>query len=347
MKRIVAIDIIKTIALFFVITVHFFLNNHFYQARLWNSWNFLELCIRNLTYCCVPLFLLITGYLESKKEISYTKLIRPLLSYLFISIIVILVSIIYFGQTASFISVLSSLFFFEAIPYAWYLVMYIGLVLFMPFLNRCFHSLNQKEKRRLLYILILLTAIPSFFKTFFIEFVSPATPTTYWSFLYPVTYYLIGAYFREKSLCITKTHSFLLIVILLLSISGYYWIQCVGRAFNEFIFQGYQNLPFMLLSILLFHFFFSIFQSFPKENWLLVKTASMSLDIYLFSYLFDQLFYTKWITKATLHSETWKYLWIIPCVFICSWIAAFLKNILFSNIEKWIKKEKAIPLQNN
>ena len=58
------LDIARVTAVCFVISVHFFLNNGFYNEpmRGWGMWA-AGVC-RWLVFTCVPLFLLITGYLK-------------------------------------------------------------------------------------------------------------------------------------------------------------------------------------------------------------------------------------------------------------------------------------------
>ena len=61
------IDIVKSIAIIFVICVHFFLNTKFYETNILGSNMFLQVIIRWLTFICVPLFLITTGFLQAKK----------------------------------------------------------------------------------------------------------------------------------------------------------------------------------------------------------------------------------------------------------------------------------------
>lgn len=67
-KRYIGIDIIKTIAVLFVICVHFFMNTGYYKQALTPGENlFAQTFLRWLFYICVPLFVITTGYLQLKK----------------------------------------------------------------------------------------------------------------------------------------------------------------------------------------------------------------------------------------------------------------------------------------
>ena len=70
-EREINLDIIRCLAVIGVLGVHFFLNTSYYQTPITNKRMVFMTGIRTILMCCVPLFLLHTGYLMSrKKEIS-------------------------------------------------------------------------------------------------------------------------------------------------------------------------------------------------------------------------------------------------------------------------------------
>lgn len=76
MKRIFGLDLIRFLAIFSVISVHFFLNNGFYSFPVKGGRMFISINLRWLFFSGVPLFLLLTGYLNNKKRNIYvTKII--------------------------------------------------------------------------------------------------------------------------------------------------------------------------------------------------------------------------------------------------------------------------------
>ena len=68
-KRNINIDLIKCIAVFSVLSVHFFKNTDFYNKTITNSL-YLGVFFRTLFMICVPLFLITTGYLMKNKELN-------------------------------------------------------------------------------------------------------------------------------------------------------------------------------------------------------------------------------------------------------------------------------------
>lgn len=102
-KRNINIDLIKCIAVFSVISVHFFLNNGFYEVPILGYKAYIGTIFRTLFMICVPLFIMTTGYLMKNKTLSkkyYLGLSRVLIIYLidavFISIIILFIIILLF-----------------------------------------------------------------------------------------------------------------------------------------------------------------------------------------------------------------------------------------------------------
>ena len=81
MKREPGIDLIRLTGLFFVVGVHFFLYNGFYYApqKGWAIW--LADCVRWLFFSCNGIFMMLTGYLRSRKPLGpgYCRCLIPVL----------------------------------------------------------------------------------------------------------------------------------------------------------------------------------------------------------------------------------------------------------------------------
>lgn len=61
------LDLIRVFALYTVVSVHFFLNSGFYSQDMIGFKMFIKCIIRSFFIICVPLFLLLTGYLMKDK----------------------------------------------------------------------------------------------------------------------------------------------------------------------------------------------------------------------------------------------------------------------------------------
>ena len=88
--RDVRLDIIRIFSLFCVIAVHFFLNSGFYNEIVIGKKMYIMSIIRSFFIICVPMFIMLTGYLVNGKTLSkkyYKGIIKILIIYLICSII--------------------------------------------------------------------------------------------------------------------------------------------------------------------------------------------------------------------------------------------------------------------
>ena len=78
--------------------------------------------------------------------------------------------------------------------YSWYVEMYLGLALLIPFLNAVWSTISDRTGHRcLILILMALTILPSAVDMLLGHSLLP----DWWKGLYPVTYYYLGAYLRQ------------------------------------------------------------------------------------------------------------------------------------------------------
>ena len=64
------LDIIRIFALICVVGVHFFLNCGFYDVPIVGKRMYVASVVRAFFITCVPLFLMLTGYLVNKKQLT-------------------------------------------------------------------------------------------------------------------------------------------------------------------------------------------------------------------------------------------------------------------------------------
>lgn len=195
-ERAIGLDLIRAIAIVSVVCGHFFsVNTPFNDVPFMGLsmifQGFLKSIFCNLG---VPFFLMLSGYLCCKKEFSigyYKGLTRVLVSYLIISLITW--GILSHGHSLS--ELIWGVLGFKTIGYAWYLEMYIGLFLLIPFLNIVIKKVNDAGDKRMLYALLLtsmiLTALPTM-----VSRQGHIVLSRYWEMNFPVTFYFLGAYIR-------------------------------------------------------------------------------------------------------------------------------------------------------
>lgn len=325
-------DVVRCFAILFVIGGHFFLHTQFNNTQFSSTSMFILGMIQTLMLINVPLFLMLTGYLNLNKQISrkyYRNGIRVIVSYVLISVIVILFRRYYLGEELSWVCVwLRKILDFSAIPYAWYIEMWIGLFLLTPFLNILWKNIgSRRHKHVLLITLYLLTALPDFFNRYGLTLV-PA----YWEFTYPVAFFYLGAYIREYRPAIP-------VKWLVLSALG---ICMVNPVINIVLFHHRPMLHLIgdgngLFGVPLAAIFFLLVYRLDFSSKALCATLAkisvLSLDMYLFSWMFDSLVYPLTAQyMPDMHSMVILvyYVAVVGSIFVLSYVAAYVKEIVFA-----------------
>ena len=233
--RDVKLDIIRIFSLFCVISVHFFLNTGFYDANITGNKMLLMVCIRNFFMICVPMFIILTGYLMNTKKISvkyYKGILKVIVTYILFLIIYIIFRKLYLGDNVGIFDLISNILSYIGLPNAWYVEMYIGLFMLIPFLNLICNNLENKKQFRLLLItLFLLVSVPGILNIYKFNdinwWIKPSLSDSYlkifpswWSAIYPILYYFLGAYIYKykKEIKLKISHSiFLLILVVIIN----------------------------------------------------------------------------------------------------------------------------------
>lgn len=330
-NRNINIDIIKCLAIFFVISVHFFLNNNFYNTTINCPRMYVMVAMRTFFMMCVPLFILITGYLMNKKEFSakyYIGLSKIIFPYIILTIITLIAKIFLckYGifPKGSFLYYLKDFCRFNLIEYAWYVEMYIGLYLLIPFVNKMFTD-NKIQDTVLVLTMAFLTIAPVIL--------------TYWKFIWILAYYVIGAYIQRYKTKISQKYLIVMFISAFLFFSLLNILLSNGYNFNIQGLDSWYSIENATTSILFFLILLNVnFENLSlKIKNIISSVAKLSLGIYLSSYLFDNIIYhyfNLYITNTTAKLE-W-YLVIVPFVFICSLILAKFTDKITGYINKKI-----------
>lgn len=331
-KRESGLDLLRTFAIFFVVGVHFFLQSNFYKVPISGLNMMLQVALRSLFMICVPLFLMLTGYLQIQKkpEVKYFKKIMPILAvYLFYSILSIFIRDFYLNEHKSIIKWISEILVFNADKYSWYINMYIGLFLITPFLNMIHKNLNNAKNYKLfLLVLVILTGLPIFVKALshhwtYFKYLSLSD---WWITVYPITYYFLGSYIREyKPKFDKRIASFVLIMIILFqTIINTTFSR--GKLFLDGIGE-YGSLIIMIEAVLFFLIFYDIKINNNRMSRILGTISILSLDIYMCSYVSDKLIYTYFMKNLYKSQQQilYYFIFIVMTSFTMAFIVAYLR----------------------
>ena len=353
-KRDSALDITRIVALFSVISVHFFLNNGFYQQPMLGGRMCVMTIMRTGFMVCVPLFLTLTGYLMNKKTLSakyYKGITKTLGIYLLASLACLIYKVVVFHQKITPDNTLWGILGFKTANYSWYIEMYIGLFLLIPFLNLIWNNLpSKKAKLALVVTLVVLTSLPTMTNIYNFEvkgwWKTPYLSTDYrqilpdwWTKLYPLTYYFLGAFLREFPLKLKQWQKIAIYFacVVLFGLFNYY--RSWGGYFAWVVYNDWHGLPNVIMTFFLFSFLSSI-KTGNYPVWLkrfLMILSDCCLGGYLVSYIFDNLFYAE--LNSAVKVMTQRLVWypvIVPAVFVCSLMLSFVLNVIYDGISSGV-----------
>lgn len=290
------LDVIRIVAVLSVISVHFFLNTDFYQQiiRKDDLTMFLAVYMRTSFMVCVPLFIILTGYLVNRKELSlsyYKGILHTIGIYLIISIFCLIYKGTKGGQTITPLVGLQGILDFSADSYSWYIEMYLGLFLLIPFLNLIYNHLGTKREKQLLILtLFVLGTLPSICNVYEIKIV-PA----WWSGVWPLLYYFIGCYIREYPLKLSWIWHLVLFVVVVFVSTKFNIYRSLDTVFESQLYNDWYGWQNVLSTTLLF----SLLSKMNLEKLpvivkrILYWISRLSLGIYLASWIADQYVYPK------------------------------------------------------
>lgn len=355
-SRNASMDIIRIVAAFTVLSVHFFLHNGFYSQIVEGVPMYIMVLMRTLFSVCVPLFMILTGYLMSHKTLSrkyYSGISKTLIVFVLATLACMIFKTVHDNEPFSLKSFILGTLDFTGANYSWYIEMYIGLFLLVPFLNLAYNKLkNKRQKQVLVLTLVFLTIIPTLFNIF--NFDNPAwwsdpkssdtfakLVPSWWMGFYPIAYYFTGCYIREYGIRL-KTRSMLMLFLLAILIFGTFnFYRSYGTTFKSGIYVYWYGFEPYILSVLLFVLLSRIKTDNMNEKvkFVLWKVSDLALGIYLISYIFDMLVYPVLNEKITTMTDRLPFYFVtVPIVFICSMLASAVLNIAAKYIQIFFKK---------
>lgn len=332
--RCFGLDLIRFIAILFIVLLHSFLKGNYYVASMSGLKMFLLTFVKWTTFICVPLFMILTGYLKSNKKVNkehYSKIVPILIVYVAISVITILFKIFYCHNT-NYYDLLIGIFNFTTVNYAWYIEMYIGLFLLIPFLNILYKNIGSKRNKKILLLtLIFLTSFPQTMAMLGIDKYSFDLFPAWWGGMYPIMYYFIGSYIREYKINIKKIVNVGLILATLFLQTFISYYLCQKGDYADHLLFDHNCFPTVIVTTLVFILLYDISIRGHIIKNTIAKISSLAFSIYLFSYIFDTISINifKNILK-TFNGNIFSLLIISPLVFILSIVASL--------ILKWIIK---------
>lgn len=335
-KRNINIDLIKCIAVFSVISVHYFANVGLYKTIIEENKMYIGIIFRTLFMICVPLFIITTGYLMKNKMLSkkyYLGAFRVIIIYILNTLLYLAYNSIYNNEVLSIRHTIKSVLAIDT-GYSWYIKMYLGLFLLIPFINLIYNNLkNKKQKQILILTMLTLTSFQGIFNIKYILI------PDWWISIYPLTYYFIGCYLKEYKVNINKYLNVLLFVIVLIVSSLINIHFSNGNKFVWGIYNDWGSIFNVLTSVLVFIFVINLNlgKVSNKISRVIVKISELSLGMYLTSSMIDDFLYFHYFKDINFFSIK-GYFEIVPLVLILSISLSMIINVIYKLIDKLIVK---------
>jgi len=325
-------DLVRVIACFFVVAAHFYLNCGYYNEMLVGKKMFIMTSCRWLFVTAVPLFFMLTGYFKIHKKADrshYMSLITLAISYVVVSVAKMFLYNYLYGQIYTALDMFKNLGNYQI---AWYMGMYLCVFLLIPFINKMWASLDDKEKIILIATLIFLCAIYPVF-----NYIAPS----FFYGIYPLMFYFIGAYIREKQPVFNR----IILIIIAVAVS-------VLEAVISFSFTTtglfdwtvistsdgtYGTIFIAICAVCLFLAFYKVKINSKILQKLFSAISNVSFEIYLFAGAFDAIIYQylkRTITGA--NNFFWWFFVTVPLSFICAFISSWIFRKIVDLIVKSI-----------
>ena len=219
--------------------------------------------------------------------------------------------------------------------------MYIGLYFFIPFLNKLYRALNNKEKIKLFAVMYVF-----FFVAYTVNFFFKILPQYFVNSSYILLYYFIGAYIKEHKLSGNKYKSLCLSILFwLLNVLFAIWLDFGKQIATTVPFYDYQGIFIPLQCAFLFDFFVQIDMKkiCEKIKSIISKLADCVLSAYMISSTTDIYLYNI-IFPATIRgfsmTENFSMIYFIPIMIInlvINILLGFVINSLSNKILSFIK----------
>ena len=243
-----------------------------------------------LSSCCVPLFIMISGFLMNRKKASaeyYLKYLHIFVPYLFVSCLSLMYKAIFMQEEMTLRIFCSRILGFYGCEYAWYLMMYTGSYMLIPFLNTMYHGLESKRQKQLLIIFFAaLSHLPSLLNSYLYIY------SVWFTRLYPFTFYFLGCYLSEYRPKANARKLFFCIVAFF-ALFAVYDVFHIGRDPNMLPQFQYEHYQVLILSVLIFCWVLKLrAEKLPSIILRTTKSiAKFSFYVFLISGVTDNLVY--------------------------------------------------------
>ena len=246
-QREYGVDLFRIMGLLFVNALHACLYNGFYSEAQQGGMMLIANSFRWLFFGCNAMFMLMTGYLKSGSTWGkgyYKSLVAVIVGYILTCVISYPIRYYWLDEKLPLENWVKMFFTFS--NYAWYVEMYIGLFLLSPILNLAVNSIHDNKRLWLLVLtLVCITSLPAETKVKGPDGNYALIPD-YWSGIYPITLYLIGAAIRKTKPKVPGWVGLTVAAAVAVGL-GYNSLMTATKGFSSGYTQGYGGFWIMIM----------------------------------------------------------------------------------------------------
>lgn len=363
-ERYFYLDVLKTIAVFFVCLYHFYIGGIIGYSNNLSIANYIERFLFNICSCCVPLFFMLNGALVLNRELNIRKHLKKcgkiFIQCLIWKCIAIIICTIFNNIKLlkySPYTLFNSIFFTDMLEGInltefWFIYVLLCIYFLLPFIKKTFDlSFENNEYKLYLTFILSLLFVSSFLKND-VNFVKNVIPVikniniTSFDCLTPfrwlvgpmLLYFLLGGIMGRRDISHKKhncTISVIMIFIGLCLLLVEWYIQSSNLGLNfDIVFDGNSTMATLLISVGVFDIIQKLYSRIEYNNIFITffnKVGSNTLGIY----------YIHWIIGNTF---IYKYLMFKYNAFYFNILKALVLIIICTIISEAIKK---IPILKN
>lgn len=280
-KRLANIELLRIVSMFLIVASHYLNRGGVYAAvRPFSLMFGVTTVINAIAIIAVNVYILISGYVLAESTFKYKRLVDIVLQVFTISVGFYAIMLL-FGQITFSVSGLV----YAALPILtkqyWFVSVYVGLYVLMPFINKALHALTKKQHLSLCILLVLM---------FGLYLPSKMLGQTGYGIAWMVTMYTVGAYLRmhyKPGDKLRMKHIMMWLAPTVLLVASRYGIILFGKliskdlsTFDKWFFKN-NSLPVVWAAVAFFVIFLHIRVKKPAAEKIIGLAGPLTFGVYL------------------------------------------------------------------
>lgn len=279
-ERIIWIDFIKILACVMVVALHSIssgVKNGIYKPGLW---------LYYLGTFAIPLFLMVTGYLQLKKDsVNFRYILKKIISVLIIVLVwtvsIFLVKKILHTESKSFLTeTVGSLFQKGSFSHFWYLGSLIMIYIMLPVLQKMYKSKFFKYYIAIFIVLNIVSdvLIIYFYNKYGFVFKNNIIQTfRIWIW---VLYFLIGGFINKinNKIMLLSEKKLIVLTIICIALTLLYEIKLSNMLYGNMYAESFYSSPLVIITSILI---FVTISKFRFKNIAISKISSLTMGVYI------------------------------------------------------------------